>query len=176
MLAIVQHLMAIGQASASPLQQSVGIVSIVMPGFLSLPKKPFSRLNISPFQLTGGGRRLGSCYTNQGGINGQNYQFGGQSGYGPFFGGPGIGVAVGVCCSSKCCSILRIDCSPTNLAFFTHLNIHTQQFKCLAEKLYVIMGHTFATPALLPLSRTHELVRSLWPGRSQTSAKLDWIS
>lgn len=48
-----------------------------------------------------GGRRLGSCYSNQGGINAQNYQYGGQSGYGPFFGGPGLGIAVGVCCSSK---------------------------------------------------------------------------
>lgn len=49
----------------------------------------------------GGGRRLGSCYSNQGGINGQNYNYGGQSNYGPLFGGPGLGVAVGVCCSSE---------------------------------------------------------------------------
>lgn len=51
-------------------------------------------------QLTGGGRRLGSCYSNQGGINAQSNQFGGHSGFGPPF-GPGLGIAVGVCCSSK---------------------------------------------------------------------------
>lgn len=55
---------------------------------------------ISFIRSSGGGRRLGSCYSNQGGINGQGVQYGGQSGYGPPF-GPGLGVAVGVCCSSK---------------------------------------------------------------------------
>lgn len=50
--------------------------------------------------FTGGGRRLGSCYSNQGGINAQNNQYGGQSAFGPPF-GPGLGIAVGVCCSSK---------------------------------------------------------------------------
>lgn len=45
-----------------------------------------------------GGRRLGTCYANQGNINTLNNQFGGQSVFGPPF-GPPLGTAVGVCCS-----------------------------------------------------------------------------
>lgn len=58
-------------------------------------------MNYHMWQYLGGGRRLGSCYANQGGINGQNGLYGGQSSfYNPSY-GPGLGIAVGVCCSSE---------------------------------------------------------------------------
>lgn len=58
---------------------------------------------------------MGSCYSNQGGINGQNAQYGGQSGFNNPF-GPALGIAVGVCCSSK------FFVYKTNTTFFHQFN------------------------------------------------------
>lgn len=90
--------MAIERVSAYPQHLSVETVSI---HYNNQYTYSFQCGLIIIFQsCSGGGRRLGSCYSNQGGINSQNYQYGGQSSFGPSF-GPGLGVAVGICCSSR---------------------------------------------------------------------------